>query len=122
MFKEMYLVSALQKVTNHDPSVMDGFDVLKMAIVNGAHALGLNDSDVLDVGKNADIIMIDLRNPAMQPINNIAKNIVYSGSKDCVKMTMINGKVLYYNHEFFVDQDVNEIIEKANEVTKRLKA
>ena len=122
MFKEMYLVSALQKVTNHDPSVMDGFDVLKMATVNGAKALGLLDSDVLEEGKNADIIMIDLKNPAMQPINNIAKNIVYSGSKDCVKMTMINGKVLYYNHEFFVDQDVNEIIGKANEITKRLKA
>ena len=121
MFKEMYLVSVLQKVTNHDPSVMDGFDVLKMATVNGAHALGLKDSDVLEEGKNADIIMIDLKNPAMQPINNIAKNIVYSGSKDCVKMTMIDGKVLYYNHEFFVDQDVNEIIEKANEITRRLK-
>ena len=121
MFREMYLVSALQKVTNKDPRVMDGFEVLKMATINGAHALGLNDSDVLDVGKYADIIMIDLKNPAMQPINNIAKNIVYSGSKDCVKMTMINGKVLYYNHEFFVDQDVNEIIAKANEITKRLK-
>lgn len=121
MFREMYLVSALQKVTNKDPRVMDGFEVLKMATINGAHALGLNDSDVLDVGKYADIIMIDLKNPAMQPINNIAKNIVYSGSKDCVKMTMINGKILYYNHEFFVDQDVNKIIEKANEITKRLK-
>ena len=121
MFREMYLVSALQKVTNKDPRVMDGFEVLKMATINGAHALGLNDSDVLDVGKYADIIMIDLKNPAMQPINNIAKNIVYSGSKDCIKMTMINGKILYYNHEFFVDQDVNKIIEKANEITKRLK-
>ena len=121
MFREMYLVSALQKVTNKDPRVMDGFEVLKMATINGAHALGLNDSDVLDVGKYADIIMIDLKNPAMQPINNIAKNIVYSGSKDCVKMTMINGKILYYNHEFFVDQDVNKIMEKANEITKRLK-
>ena len=121
MFREMYLVSALQKVTNKDPRVMDGFEVLKMATINGAHALGLNDSDVLDVGKYADIIMIDLKNPAMQPINNIAKNIVYSGSKDCVKMTMINGKILYYNHEFFVDQDVNKIIKKANEITKRLK-
>ena len=66
--------------------------------------------------------MINLKNPAMQPINNIAKNIVYSGSKDCVKMTMINGKVLYYDHKFYVDQDVNEIIEKANEITQRLKA
>jgi 5-methylthioadenosine/S-adenosylhomocysteine deaminase len=122
MFREMYLVSTLQKVTTKDPTAMDGFEVLKMATVNGAHALGLNDSDVLDVGKNADIIMIDLKNPAMQPINNIAKNIVYSGSKDCVKMTMINGKILYYNHEFFVEQDVNEIISKANEITQRLKS
>ncbi len=121
MFREMYLVSALQKVTNKDPKVMDGLEVLKMATVNGAHALGLTNSDVLDVGKYADMIMIDLKNPAMQPINNIAKNIVYSGSKDCVKMTMINGKILYYNHEFFVDQDINEIISKANEVTRRLK-
>lgn len=121
MFREMYLTSTLQKVSNKDPKAMDGFEVLKMATVNGAYALGLNDSDVLEEGKYADIIMIDLKNPAMQPINNIAKNIVYSGSKDCVKMTMINGKILYFNHEFFVDQDINQIIGKANEVTKTLK-
>ena len=122
MFREMYLVSTLQKVTNKDPKVMDGFEVLKMATINSAHALGLDNSDVLEEGRYADIIMIDLKNPAMQPINNIPKNIVYSGSKDCVKMTMINGKILYFNHEFYVDQDVNEIIEKANEITRRLKA
>ena len=122
MFREMYLVSTLQKVTTKYPTVMDGFEVLKMATVDGAKALGLNESDVLEEGKNADIIMIDLKNPTMQPINNIAKNIVYSGSKDCVKMTMINGKILYYNHEFFVQQDVEEIIKKANEVTQRLKS
>jgi len=122
MFREMYLVSTLQKVTTKDPTAMDGLEVLKMATVNGAHALGLENADVLEEGKYADIIMIDLKNPAMQPINNIAKNIVYSGSKDIVKMTMINGKVLYYNHEFFVEQDVNGIIAKANEVTQRLKS
>ena len=122
MFREMYLTSTLQKVINKDPKAMDGYEVLKMATVNGAHALGLSDSDVLEEGKYADLIMIDLKNPAMQPINNITKNIVYSGSKDCVKMTMINGKILYYNHEFFVDQDINEIMKKADEVTQRLKA
>lgn len=122
MFREMYLVSTLQKVVNKDPAVMDGFDVLKMATVNGAKAMHLDNSDVLDVGKYADIIMIDLKNPAMQPINNIGKNIVYSGSKDCVKMTMINGKVLYYNHEFFVDEDIDAIMTKAQEITERLKA
>ena len=122
MFREMYLVSTLQKVVNKDPSVMDGIEVLKMATVNGAHALGLNNSDVLDVGKYADIVMIDLQNPAMQPLNNIAKNIVYSGSKDCVKMTMINGKILYYNHEFFVNEKVEDIYKKAQEITEKLRS
>ena len=122
MFREMYLASTLQKVTNNDPTAMDGREILRMATVDGALVLGLKDADVLDVGKYADIIMIDLSNPAMQPINNIAKNIVYSGSKDCVKMTMINGKILYFDHKFYVDQDVNKIIEKANEITSRLKA
>lgn len=122
MFREMYLVSALQKVVNKDASVMDAREVLKMATVNGAHALGLNNADVLAKGKYADIIMIDLKNPAMQPINNIAKNIVYSGSKDCVKMTMINGQILYYDHKLFLKENVDKILEKAQEITDRLKA
>ena len=120
MFKEMYLTSTLQKVVNKDASVVDGFDVLKMATVNSAQIMGLKDADVLEVGKLADIIMIDLQNPAMQPVHNIAKNIVYAGSKDIVKMTMINGKVLYYNHEFFVDQNIQGIYEKAQQITVRL--
>ncbi len=121
MFKEMYLVSALQKVVNHDASVMDGFDVLKMATIGGSKAMGLNDCDVLSVNKLADIIMIDLKNPAMQPINNIQKNIVYAGSKDIVKMTMIDGKILYYDHQYFVNENIDDIYQKAQEITNRLK-
>ena len=122
MFKEMFLVSALQKVVNEDASAMDGFDVLKFATVGGAHAMRLNDIDVLGEGKIADIIMIDLQNPAMQPINNIAKNIVYAGSKDIVKMTMIDGVIRYYNHKFYIDQDINEIYKNAQLITKRLQS
>ncbi len=121
MFKEMYLASCLQKVINKDPSVMDGFDVLKMATVNSAKAMGLDKCDVLDKNKYADIIMIDLKNPSMQPINNIKKNIVYAGSKDLVKMTMINGKILYYDGKFNLDIDVNNIYSIAQEITNRLK-
>ena len=121
MFKEMYLASSLQKVINKDPSVMDGFDVLKMATVNSAHAMGLNNADILKEGKYADIIMIDLKSPSMQPINNIAKNIVYAGDKDIVKMTMINGKILYFNHQFFLDYKIDDIYAKTQEITKRLK-
>ena len=120
MFKELYLASVLQKVSRKDAAAMDGFDVLKMATVGSAHAMGLKDCDVLDVGKYADIIMIDLQNPAMQPIHNIAKNIVYAGSKDIVKMTMINGKVLYYDHKFYVDEPISSIYENAQRITDRL--
>ena len=63
-------------------------DVLKMAIVTGAHAMGLSDCDTLQAGKKADLIMIDQNQPNMQPLQNIEKNIVYSGSKQNVKMTI----------------------------------
>ena len=121
MFKEMYLVSVLQKLSHKDASKMDGFEVLKMATVGSAKVLGLDECDVLKEGKYADIIMIDLKAPSMQPLNNIAKNIVYSGSKDIVKMTMINGKILYYDHKFLIDENVDEIYKKAQEITNRLR-
>ena len=121
MFKEMYLASTLQKVVNDDASAMDAKDVLKMATVNAAHAIGLDNADILEKGKFADIIMIDLNNPSMQPINNIEKNIVYSGSKDIIKMTMINGKILYYNHCYCNDIDVKSIYKTCQEITNRLK-
>lgn len=93
-----------------------------MATVNGAHAMGLLDADVLAEGKLADIIMIDLHQPNMQPLNNITKNIVYSGSKQNVKMTMINGQILYYDGEYLNGVDAEKIYAKANEIIARLSA
>ncbi len=120
MFREMYLVTGLQKLVNKNPVSIPAFEVLKMATVNGAKAMGLEDGDVLEVGKLADIIMIDLSRPSMQPINNIISNIVYSGEKDIVKMTMINGKILYYNNEFKIKEDVQDIYSKVQKLTEEL--
>lgn len=122
MFREMFLVTGLAKLLQKDASAVDAHEVLKMATVNGAHAMGLPEADVLAEGKLADIIMIDLHQPNMQPLNNITKNIVYSGSKQNVKMTMINGKILYFNGEFLNGADAEAIYEKANEIIKRLSA
>lgn len=93
-----------------------------MATVNGAKAMGLTDCDILAEGKKADIIMIDLHQPNMQPLNNIAKNIVYSGSKQNVKMTMIDGRILYYDGRFLCCDDVEALYAKANEIIARLSA
>ncbi len=121
MFREMFLVTGLAKLKDHDASAVPGYDVLKMATVSGAKAMGLFDCDSLQVGKQADIIMIDLHQPNMQPILNIPENIVYSGSKQNVKMTMIAGKILYEDNKFFIDEDAEDIYAKANDIIGRLK-
>ena len=120
MFREMFLVTALQKVSLEDASAVDAIDVLKMATVGGAKAMGLNNCDTLAVGKKADIIMLDLMQPNMQPLNNIAKNVVYSGSKQNVKMTMIDGKILYMDGKFTIGIEPEEIYRKANESIERM--
>ena len=120
MFREMFLVTGLQKVKDYDAEACDAAEVLKMACVNGAHAMRLYDCDVLAVGKKADIIEIDLHQPNMQPLNNIVKNIVYAGSKQNVKRTMVNGKLLYECGEFFVGEEPELIYEKANRIIKEM--
>ena len=91
-----------------------------MAAVQGARAIGLADCDSLAPGKQADLIMIDLNQPNMQPIHNIQKNLVYSGSKQNVKLTMVAGKILYENGEFFIGTDAYKIYEKANDIAERI--
>ncbi len=121
MFREMYLASVLQKVTKEDASAMDAEDVLRMATTGGAKAMGLTDCDILAEGKCADLIMIDMHRPNMQPENHITKNIVYSGSKENIKMTMIDGKILYEDGCFHVDDDVERIYSEANRIINRIK-
>lgn len=119
MFKEMFLVAGLQKVREEDAAACPAFDVLEMATKGGALAMGLNDCDVLAAGKKADLAVIDLKQPNMQPLHNIAKNLVYAGSKSNVKMTVIDGKVLYEDGKF-TTVDAEEVYERANRLTKQI--
>ncbi len=120
MFREMFLVSGLAMLRENDASVMSGMDVLNMATVNGAKAMGLFDCDVLAEGKEADVIMIDLNQPNMQPINDIPNNLVFSGSKQNVKMTMIHGVIRYEDGRFNIGMTADEIYREAKEIQKRL--
>lgn len=121
MFREMFLVTGLAKLKQKDASAVDAYEVLKMATVNGAHAMGLMDCDVLAEGKYADIIMVDLHMPNMQPIHNIPKNLVYSGSKINIKMTMIHGKICYENGTYAMpEEEVAQIYQNCNDISHRL--
>lgn len=121
MFREMFLVTGLAKVHTGDATSVPAEEVLYMATAGGAHAMGFPDCDCLEVGKKADIVMIDLMQPNMQPEHNPVKNLVYSGSKQNVKLTMVNGKVLYEDRKFAIGREPEEIYRRVNEIVERLK-
>lgn len=120
MFREMYLATVLQKLKTNDAAAMPAETVLKMATVGSANAMGLTDCNCLEVGKKADLIMIDLNMPNMQPLNNIAKNLVYSAGKQNVVLTMVNGKILYENGEYYLSDSAQSIYNKANDIIKKI--
>lgn len=122
MFREMYLVTALQKYAENDASACPADTVLEMACVGGARAMGLACCDDIAPGKKADLVVIDLHRPNMQPLNNIGKNLVYAGSKENVRLTMVNGRVLYENGEFFIGGEPERIYAEANDFMRRLRA
>lgn len=120
MFREMFLATALQKYQSRNAAALPAGRVLAMATTGGAAAMCLKDCDCLAAGKKADIIMLDMKQPNMQPENDIIKNIVYSGSKSNVKMTMIDGRILYENGKYFVGEPVEDIYAHAKECCEKI--
>lgn len=121
MFREMYLMSVLQNIKYSDAAAFDALDVLRAATVGGAKAMYLPECDVIAQGKQADLIVIDLHQPNMQPFNNIPKNIVYSGSKTNVRLTMCAGRVLYEGGEYFISEQPERIYAQAQRLVDEMK-
>lgn len=115
MFREMYLASVLQKVRENDASAMPAGAVLRAATSGGALAMGLNDCVSISEGSKADMVVIDMNRPNMQPVNNVQKNLVFAGTRDNVKMTVANGVIVYEDGKF-PTLDAEKIYAKANEI------
>lgn len=120
MFREMYLACVLQKLRLNDAAACPAENILLAACSGGARAMGLNGCDSLAEGKAADLAVISLHRPNMRPIHDVAKNLVYSGTRDNVRMTMVAGRILYENGEFRVGCDAEEIYAEAEKYTKEL--
>lgn len=120
MFREMYLACVLQKLRLNDAAACPAENILLAACSGGARAMGLDGCDSLAEGKAADLAVISLHRPNMRPIHDVAKNLVYSGTRDNVRMTMVAGRILYENGEFCVGCDAEEIYAEAEKYTKEL--
>ncbi len=100
VFNEMKLTALFNKIKYRDPTLMPAWEVLRMATVEGAQAIGLGDEiGSLEAGKQADLILVDLTAPNLSPVmdapvRNIVPNLVYAGSGHEVKTVMVAGKVL----------------------------
>lgn len=119
-FREMYLINVLAKLEEKDAAAGDPARVLQAAVSGGARAMGLHDCDDIAPGKKADMIVIDMHRPNMQPVHNVVKNLIYSGNPSNVKMTMIGGRVLYENGEFHVGEDIERVYAEAQKETELL--
>lgn len=119
MIKEISLTSLVSKYNN--PQNLKAYDVLKMATINGAKALGLDEKiGSLEEGKLADIILIDLNNPNHTPQNNLISSLPYSTFDKDVSYVIINGD-LVYDDKKFVYLNEKEIIKNAEKSFQKLR-
>jgi 5-methylthioadenosine/S-adenosylhomocysteine deaminase len=79
---------------------MPAWDVIEMATVNGARALGRDDTGVLAVGKAVDLCVVDLDRPHLMPASDIPSLIVHSMRGGDVSLTMVDGEIVYERGEF----------------------
>lgn len=122
LLEEMKFASLLQKVDTLNPLVLPACEVLKMATINGARALGLEDEiGSIEVGKKADLILLDNNSVNMTPdSSDLCSNVVYSANGSNVDTTICNGKILMENKKL-TTLDEEEIYKKARMAIKELK-
>jgi 5-methylthioadenosine/S-adenosylhomocysteine deaminase len=94
MFREMQLAVGLQSI-RHSPGILSARDALWMATRSGATALGL-DAEIgsIEVGKKADLILINAATPQITPSPDPYSAIVYAANADDVRLTMVDGEIL----------------------------
>ena len=118
MFKEMTICSFVQKVNAMDPTVLPAEEILQLATIGGARALRWDDEiGTLEVGKKADLILVDLDKPHFAPWNNSVSDLVYSAQGSDVKTTIVNGKILMKDYEVLT-MDVERIMAEANRIAR----
>ena len=125
MFGEMKCASLSTKHATQDGTQMPAWKVLRMATIDGARALMMEDQiGSLKAGKLADIIMIDLSYPNLNPlyvspIRNLIPNLVYSARGNEVELVMVDGKVVVEDH-VLLTEDEKKVAAQVNQAAQRI--
>ena len=120
MFREMSFAAKIYKGFSGDPVKMGCNDVLKIATINGARALGVGDkTGSIEVGKSADLIVVDFSSAHMRPVYNYASHLVYAASGDDVSHSMVAGKWLLKDRRV-VTLNEEEIFENIEQIAREV--
>jgi 5-methylthioadenosine/S-adenosylhomocysteine deaminase len=120
LFEEMDVTAKLHKVGAMDPTVLDAFTVFKMATLSGARALGMGDRiGSLEVGKKADVIVVDTHKPHLTPMYNPYSHLVYAAKGSDVSHCLINGKLVMEDRKLLT-LDLQEVLRHAKEMSKKV--
>lgn len=119
MFRELSFLTLLHKGINGDPQAVSAREGLQIATKNGAKALGLKDVGEIKPGMKADLVIIDLDRPNMQPANNPVSSLAYSANGTEVETVIVDGKILMENR-IFTEIDTEQVISEVSKICKRI--
>jgi len=121
LFREMDTAAKIHKVATGNPTVMDARQVVRMATAEGARALGLADRiGALEVGKAADLIILDLNQPHLTPMYSPYSHLVYAASGADVLTTIINGRIVMENRKLCT-LDPEAVMEEVEGIAKHIR-
>ncbi len=100
MFEEINLAALVNKAADHSPTSVPAYTALKMATINGAKALGIdNETGTITAGKKADIIIVDIEKPHFFPRFNVVSSLVYAAQASDVCTVICDGRLLMKDHQ-----------------------
>jgi len=120
LFQEMDFAAKVHKVHRLDPTVMPAETVLEMATLGGARVLGMEaEIGSLEVGKKADVIVLDLNRPHLQPVYNVVSQLVYAATGADVRDVIIDGRIVMQNRHLLT-LDEEEILSTAKNWRRKI--
>ncbi|MDR0856554.1 MAG: amidohydrolase family protein, partial [Clostridiales bacterium] len=121
MFREAYLASVLQKYSRLRPESTGAHAVLHAAFSVGADIQGI-EAHGIAAGQIADFCVLDLESPNLRPFNDITAGIVFSADPGNVRMTVVNGKILYHKGAYFTGETPEKVYAMCEKITARIKS
>ena len=121
MWEEMRNTSFLAKVSSMNPLVLPADEVLRMATVYGAEAIGHGgELGIVKEGALADLILIDIQKPHLQPVNNLVADLVYCCKSSDVETVIVDGRVVVENRRL-AEVDLPDLYRRATAAVERIK-